>query len=202
MRPLDLDWDEDTDLTEIITVSALKTQLRIDHTEFDELIETVHLPGAVKWAEREMRRSILSKTHRWVLSDFPRGMDESIRLPRGRTQSVASIQYMSSNTTTTLTGPSSGSPEGTDYREDLRSDAGGRLYPTYTGTWPAVDYRAPTPVLITFSAGWTATQVPGDVKMAICMYVADALEITGAADVTAQTDLSVKERLLTGWRIL
>lgn len=200
MRPLDLDWDEDTDLTEIITVSAVKSQLRIPHDEFDELIETIHLPGAVKWAEAEMHRSILSKPHRWVLQDFPRTASQEIRLPRGRTQSVSSIQYTSSNSTTTLSGSDS-SPEGSDFRQDLRSDEGGRVYPAHNNSWPSVDIYAPAPVVITFNAGWTATQVPGDVKVAICMYVADALEVTGAMDVMANTDLTVKERLLTAYKL-
>jgi hypothetical protein len=197
MRPLALSWDADTEFP--IALDLIKSQLRVGHDEFDVLIHLLHLPAAVEWAEGEMHRSILAKEHQWVLSDFPR-RDLGIRLPRGKTQSVSSIVYAASATSTvTLRGPTSGSPIGSDYREELRGDSGGTIYPLTD--WPAVDLAAPAPVVITFTAGWDAVRVPGDIKMALAMYVADALEITGASDLSAHTDLAVKNSLLSAWRL-
>lgn len=195
-----LDWDADTALP--VSLSLLKSQLRIDHEEFDVLLSSIHMPAAVSWAEGFMHRSILAKTHRLVLEDFPRGRDQSIRLPRGKTQSVTSIAYVSNNATTTLRGPTSGSPIGTDYREDLASNSGGVLYPAYNATWPSVDTDNPSPVLITFSAGWLQSEVPGDIKNALTMYCSDALEIIGGSDMASSVDLHVKELLLTSSRLI
>ena len=52
-----------------------------------------------------------------------------------------------------LNGPNS-SPEGVDWQEDLRSDAGGIIAPPYGVVWPSVDTMdAVAPVTITFTAG-------------------------------------------------
>jgi len=199
VHPLRIDWDADTAIP--IAIPDVKAQLRILDDQFDSLLNDIHIPAAVDWAEAEMKRSILAKTHYWVLSDFPRGKDETIRLPRGKTQSVTSIAYTYGNSTTTLTGPTSGSPAGTDYREDLRGNHGGVVMPNYGATWPDVDTESPAPVLITFSAGWTAAQIPGDIKLALMMYCSDALDIVGAADMGPNSNLQAKDLLLSSWRL-
>lgn len=199
VHPLLLDWAADTDLP--VTIADVKLQLRILDDQYDALLNDIYIPGAVAWAEGEMKRSILAKVHYWVLSDFPRGKDQSIRLPRGKTQSVASIAYTAGNATSTLTGPTSGSPAGTSYREDLRGNDGGVLMPNYGSTWPDVDLESPTPVLITFTAGWTSAQVPADIKGALMMYCADRLDIVGASDLGPHSNLNAKDLLLSGYRL-
>lgn len=196
MTPLSLDWDADDEFP--ISLSKVKAQLRIPHDEFDDLITDVHLPGAVNWAEGIMRRSILSKVHRWVIDEFPNG---PIRLPRGKTISISSVAYVSGGSTTTLRGPTSGSPIGTQYQEALRGNDGGILMPLRNGAWPAVDYDVPAPITITFTAGWATASVPGDIKAAITQYVSDALDITGAGDLGANTNLCAKEILLSSWTL-
>jgi hypothetical protein len=200
IEPLSLSWAADTAFP--ISVWTIKQHLRISDAQLEPLLNDVHIPAAVQWAEAYMRRSILAKTHYLVLRDFPHEGAQEIELPRGKTQSVTSIVYSSANATTTLRGPTSGSPIGTQYRENLRSDTGGVLYPIYNGAWPYADTMAPEPVLITYSAGWTAATVPADIKHAICLYCADALEITGAADMGGNTDLAAKERLLDPWKVM
>lgn len=197
MHPLRLSWDAPVGFP--VSLATVKSHLRIEHEEFDPLILEVFLPAAVEWAEGVMHRAIVERTHYWVLSDFPRGIDQSIRLTRGKAQSVASIAYTSNNATTTLTGPTSSTP-GTDYREELASDSGGVLFPPYGETWPSVDFEAPAPVLITFVAGWVVADVPADIKHAISMYVSDGLNVNGASDPVV-SDLDVKQGPLTSWRI-
>lgn len=196
---LSLDWDRPTAYP--ITLDEIKSQLRIEHDEWDSLISSIHLPAALSWAEGETRRSIQSRTHRWIISEFPSG-DQRIILPRGKTQSISSIAYVSGGNTTTLTGPSSGSPEGTDYQEDLKDELGGVVMPNQGESWPSVDQDVPAPITITFSAGWAEQEdVPSDLKMAMIFYIGDSLEIASAADLMAHSDLSVKDRLISAWRI-
>lgn len=194
MEPISINWADDTQLP--LSLGQVKTYLRITDAQFDDLLDSMYLPGAVQWAEGVMHRSILAKTHYWILRDFPRGIDQSIRLPRGKTQSVTSIAYTDANATTTLTGPSSGSPIGTDYREDLSGNDGGILYPAYGADWPSVDVYAPAPVLITFSAGWTMSTIPADIRNAIALYCMAQL------DPEQQEAMAAAESLISGWRLV
>jgi hypothetical protein len=193
--------DRGTPTTLPVSLQDVKDQLRILDDQFDPLLYDIHIPAAVNWAEGFMHRNIVSRSSTWVIQDFPRGIDESIRLPLGKTQSVTSVAYTQNNSVTTLTGPSSGSPEGTGYREDLTGDSGGVLYPPYNETWPSVDTDAPQPIVITFSAGWLASEIPGQIKHAIYMYCADAIDVVGGADAT-KANLAAKETLLSSWRLL
>ena len=160
-----------------------------------------HLPAAIAWAEGEMKRSILARTHYWQLDEFPSSYNQAIYLPRGKTQSVKSIVYSSGGVLTTLRGPSSGSPIGIDYQENLAGDSGGVLMPPRGSWWPWTDYDVPVPVTITFVAGWTPQTVPADIKLALMTYIADALEMPGAADRTQYSDTNAKDILLSGWTI-
>ena len=200
MRSLSLSWSADTELP--VSVALVKDQLRISHTEFDDLITTLHIPAAVQWAEGFMHRSILAKTHTWVLQDFPQTADQAILLPRGKVQSVASIVYTSGGTQTTLRGPTSGSPIGTDYRENLMDESCGMIYPI--DNWPTVDTSVPQPVVITYSAGWTSTQVPADIKAALCRFVADQLDVPGVQDMGNMQvwQWEAKEAAIASWRIV
>lgn len=196
---ISLDWDRATAYP--LTLAAIKSQLRIEHDEWDSLIYDIHLPAALSWAEGETRRSIWARTHRWVIREFPSG-DQRIILPRGKVQSVASIAYVTGGNTTTLTGPSSSSPEGTGYQEDLKDEGGGVLMPNQGESWPSVDLDVPAPITITYSAGWAEQEdVPGDIKLAMIFYIGDALEITSSADLMSNTDLTVKDRLISAWRL-
>lgn len=169
--------------------------------ELDDLLE-LYIQAAVSWAEGAMHRAILARTHRWILRGFPRTVDQTIRLPRGRTQAIESIAYTSNGVVSTLTGPTSSTP-GTGYQEDLRGDSGGRLMPLRGETWPSVDCDVVSPVVITFTAGWTvADDVPADIKHAMLFAVSDALELRGTADlVTAGRNFETRELLISGWRL-
>ena len=188
MQILQLRWDPDTSLP--VSLQRIKDMIRVDGEHFDDILASVHIPAAARWAEGFMHRSILSKVHYMVIDQFPSG---AIFLPRGKTQSVASIEYYSNNSLITLTGPSSSSPGGTDWREDLGGDYGATLLPPYTGAWPVADRDNPAPVTITFTAGWTAGNIPGHIQQSIALYCDDAL---------ANETNSGKERLITGMRIL
>lgn len=199
MKSITIDIDEPESLP--LDLELLKSDLRISDDTLDEVIVEQYIPDAVSWAEGFMKRSIIARTHRWIISDFPHGWNETITLPRGKTQSVSSIAYSQNGTVTTLTGPSSGSPAGTDYQEDLRGHAG-RIMPNRTESWPDVDCDVPAPVVITFEAGWTAaSNVPADIKRALTASVFDAMELNGLLTIRNGFDLEFREKLLSGYRV-
>lgn len=193
-----IEWDAPTSYP--LDLRRIKEQLRIDHDELDDLIMNQHLPAAFEWAEGETHRSLISREHRWILSQFPSTGFGTIRLPRGKTQSVSGIDYISNTATVSLAGPSS-SPAGTAWIEDLGSDAGGRLLPAQTEFWPSADENHPTPVKITFHAGYLAADFPNDLALAIMFYIGDALFMTNAADLPRGADPFFKDALVSSYRI-
>lgn len=199
MRSITIDIDEPEDLP--LDLETLKTDLRISSDSLDDVIMQQYIPDAVEWAEGVMRRSIIARPHRWIVSEFPCGDDPTIYLPRGKIQSVTSIVYSYNGATTTLRGPSSGSPVGTDYQEDLRGHQG-RIMPNRGESWPSVDDDVPAPVVITFNAGWPAASVPADIKRALTASIFGAMELDGLLTIKSGFDAEFREKLLSGWRIL
>lgn len=183
-----------------LSLTLAKQHLAEDSTDNDELIET-YILAAIKWAEGQMRRTIYSRSHSWTLKDFPRDRDQTIRLPRGNTRSVESVAYVSGGSTVTLTGPSSGSPAGTDYQEDLRGDDGGILLPPRGASWPSTDIDAIAPVTITFTAGYLAAEVPQDIIHALLFAVSDAFENRGTADMSAGRNFDTRQALISPYRL-
>lgn len=180
----------------------MKKHVVIDDADFDDQLE-VYAKAAVAWAEGSMHRTIYARAHVWVLKDFPRDQYGAIRLPRGKTQSVQSVQYSSGGSLITLQGPSSGSPAGSDYQEDLRGDDGGVLMPARGGSWPSVDSDVPAPVAINFMAGWAADAVPSDLLHALWFSIADAFDLRGTSDLANAGDrLDVRETLISAYRLI
>lgn len=182
-------------------LELLKTDLRIATDDLDDVLMNQYIPDAVQWAEGEMRRTIMARTHRWILSEFPCGAFPVINLPRGKTLSVESIAYVSGGVTTTLRGPSSGSPVGSDYQEDLRGHRG-RLLPNRGESWPSVDSDVPSPIVITFRAGYSAhTDVPEDIKRAMTASIVDAMEGNGLLTIKSGFDPEFRSKLISAWCI-
>ena len=121
----------------------------------------------------------------------------SIWLPRGKTVSVDSIRYFSGDDAVDLTGPSSGSPAGTDYQEDLGGDDGGVLMPARGRVWPSVSDDVPAPVTITFEAGYPAGEIPGPLLAAILLGTSDGYDLRGSNDVAAVSLADVGKALAT-----
>lgn len=190
-------------LADIIDIDVIRKHCTLDASDTDDLLQ-IYRMGAIVAAENSMHRTIVPRAHRWVLNEFPYGCGR-IDLPRGKTQSVTSIVYYSNGSPVTLTGPSSGSPAGTDYREDLGSDEGGIIMPPYGETWPSVDTDAPAPVAVNYSAGWTSSQIPGDVKRAILFAISDAVDIKGTQDfgsaISSAYTTGAPEAILSAYRL-
>lgn len=203
--PLRLDIDDiDVDGSPwLIDETFVKTHVRIDDTDQDVNLQS-YIKAAILWAENFTHRTLVQRTHRWVLSEFPSSARQSIRLPRGKTVSVASVAYSISGAVTTLSGPTS-TPPGSGYQEDLRGDGGGVLMPVRGGTWPSVDYDVPAPIMITFSAGWAPEDIPADLLNGVLMAIADSYDIRGTGDANAAKlemsgpRLAARESLISGY---
>lgn len=201
MRTLALDIDALATDGAPFDLALVKQDLRIGD-DFDALLVGQWIPDAIVWFEGQTQRSLQARVHRWIIDEFPDCDDQALELPRGKVQSVTSVAYSNGGVITTLRGPSSGSPAGDDYQEDLRG-ARGRLMPLRGASWPSVDADVPAPIVITYVAGWTATQVPADVKRGLVARIYDSVEIPGADAFNATArDVEFADKLISGYRIV
>jgi hypothetical protein len=75
--------------------------------------------------------------------------------------------------------------------------------PLRGASWPSVDADVPAPIVITYVAGWTATQVPADVKRGLVARIYDSVEIPGADAFNATArDVEFADKLISGYRIV
>src|SRR5690606_19502221 len=108
LSPVRLDIDPIVASPPPISLNLVKLQAALESDDLDVLLPT-HLISAIEFAEGIMHRTVIRRTHRWVLRDFPHTQRQEIRLPRGKTRSVTSVAYVAGGQTRTLVGPSSGS---------------------------------------------------------------------------------------------
>jgi len=188
--PSDLDWYQS-----LADSQVLKAHLRADDEGYEGRLIDVYLRAAILWAEAVMHRTVVKRSHTWVLSDFPRTADQAIHLPRGKTISIEGVTYAQNDgTTNTLTEDEYNTAA---YRYDLTGDDGGVVVPAVGLSWPTVALDAPAPVSITFTAGWKSGAVPADITHAILFAVTDAYELRGSADLNgAGRHLAAREALI------
>jgi len=195
VKEITIDIDEPNAIP--FDLATLKADLRIATDDLDDVLMSQYIPDAVAWAEGAMRRSVMARTHRWILECFPYGDDQTIRLPRGKVQGVTSIVYSSAGAPVTLRGASSGSPIGTDYQEDFRGHVG-RLMPNRGESWPSADIDVPSPIVITYTAGWTTVdQVPADIKRAMTASIHGAMELDGLLTIKSGFDFEFRDKLIS-----
>jgi uncharacterized phiE125 gp8 family phage protein len=199
--PTRLDVDPLVSSPPLIALQLLKTHLAVDFADLDALIQ-LNLAAAVEAFEAATHRTVVRRAHRWVLADFPQAIYQKIRLPRGKTRSVATIEVDRAAGLLTLKGPTS-TPAGTDFKEDLRGDDGGLLMPPAGASWPSAELDRPAPVTITFTAGWDAAEVPADVQRALMFWVrAGVDDERGAIDpAKLAANRQTFEALVSGWRL-
>jgi len=186
--PLRLDIDRlgDSSPSWPLDQTLVRKHCRVDANADDLDVLEKGLLAAIDWAENAMHRTVFRRTHTWVLREFPVDAFQMIRLPRGRTISVAHVKYRVGGSEFTLTGPTSTVP-GTDYQEDLRGDSGGVIMPARGASWPSTDRDVPAPVEIQFVAGWDADEIPADIVNAILLGTSDAYDMRGSADFSAHS---------------
>jgi uncharacterized phiE125 gp8 family phage protein len=155
-----------------VGLTLLKQALNVTYTDRDDLIE-MFLVAALGEFEGDTKRTVLRRSHRWTLKCFPTADYGVIRLPGGWTRKVNSVQYAEGDDEVTLYGVSAeqGSPPVAQYREDLTAEDGGIIMPLRGSQWPDVEHDDPNPVVITFEAGYSAAELPADIKSALAFRV-------------------------------
>lgn len=155
---------------EPLTVAEAKLHLRVDHADEDATIERM-IVAVREYAEKYLRRSLISTTLQLYLDSFPSSRDGAIYLPRGPVASVTSVGY------TDTTGAA-----GTvaSYQSDLVSEPA-RLLPAYDDVWP--DTReVVNAVVVEYVAGYgaAATAVPQRIRAGLLVALSDLFENRGA----------------------
>lgn len=145
---------------EPVSLAELKLFLRIDHSDDDELIQSL-ITAARQYCELVQNRSYITQTWQFYLDDWP--TQGYIELPRPPLQAAdISVKYTSA--------------AGTEYTfaaENYHVDVSfvGKIVLAYGKTWPTISLKTSLPICIEYKAGYgdAATTVPETVKQAIKM---------------------------------
>jgi len=147
--------------TEPVSLAEVKTHLRVDITDDDDLI-TALVVAAREYCEAFQNRAYITQTWELTLDEFP---ETPLVIPKPPLQSVSSVKYIDYEGTETVF-------DAANYIVDTSSEPG-RLTLAYGVTWPTVTLQRLNGVKITFTAGYgdSASDVPQTVKQAILLLV-------------------------------
>lgn len=155
--------------TEPVTLTQVKAYCNIEagNTYWDTMLGLLIQAGREE-AEKFMGRRLVTSTWDLIFDRLPYPYGEIV-IPYGPLQSVTSIYYLDINNNSTLF-PSS------LYTVDTASFAGS-VYPDYTQFWPMQIWTTGrwirNGVTIRHVSGYgTAAQVPAEIQLAICQFVA------------------------------
>ena len=149
---------------EPLTADEAKAHLRGVTTDDDTLV-AMRLTAARRQIEERTSRAFLEQSWLLQLDEFPCG---EIRLPRPPLISVESIVYVDAG----------GELQELDAAEYVIDDVSepARIVPAYGRTWPTARCQ-PGAVAISFTCGYgEASDVPEDLKAAICLALGDLNE--------------------------
>ena len=146
-----------------VTLSQLKTHLRILNTEQDGLLDSI-LPAATQYCEERTRRQFLTATWQKTLDRFPSGTRDRIELPLAPLASVSSITYVDTDGDTQTWATS-------EFIVDTTRDPG-QIALVFSKTWPVARVQLNS-VTITYIAGYGGVNdVPDTAKQAIKLIAA------------------------------
>lgn len=178
--------DQDT----IITVADLKAHMRVTHTHEDTLISALR-SAAISWVEEHCNIKLGSYTARGYLPGF-----YSSYIPIGPVTAISEVKYQTT--------------ADKDYSSDLTTLAAGNWYTDEISQpariafrdYPSVYEYALTPVVVTFTAGYST--MPAPVLQAIRLLVSHLYENRQeevAGTITARLKFGL-EALLNPFRII
>ena len=153
---------------EPLTLAEAKLHVRVDSAGEDTLIES-YITAARQMAEAYTGRQLITATSTLESDDFP-GAFGDINLPRTPLGSVSSVAYVDgAGSTQTLS---------TDIYEVLDDDVKASVVLKPGKVWPEVQSEKRNAVTITFTAGYgaAASDVPGSVRSALLLIVANLYE--------------------------
>lgn len=152
---------------EPVTVSEAKANLRVTHTDDDDLITRI-IGEARDFIERRIQKKLMSQTWELVLDNFGTGTE--IKLPVVPVQSITSVKYDdSAGVEQTVT------PE--DYYLDNANVDEAWLFPV--AAWPADLLAAVNTVRIRYVAGYASSDlIPRSVRAAVFLKIEELYEGT------------------------
>lgn len=155
---------------EPITLTEVKTALRIDGTDYDSIL-TPYITTARQMAEAITGRDFVNKTWKLYLDKFPRSSCSGIEIKKSKLQSISSIKYYIDNELTTLSSSSFYKTEDSEYSS---------IYLISTEYWPIIDDRKQA-IEITLVSGYgaDASYVPQGIKTALISMVTWLFENAG-----------------------
>lgn len=157
-----------------ITLSEAKTHLRIDGSDYDDLINPL-LQTVTDYAEQITGRDMLNTSYKGFLNKFPLDC-QSVEIRKSKLQSVSSIEYYKNNSLQTFDSVNYFFTES----NDLSSIS---LYPLKV--WPCdIDNRSQS-VVINFTAGYgaSASDIPQGLKDAMLRHLTLLFENGGDCNV-------------------
>lgn len=147
--------------TEPVTVSEVKSHLKIDGTDEDTLI-TSYITAAREWCEGYQRRKYISQTRELVLDKWPR--EDEILIPYGQLQSVTSLKYKDEDGDETTMSTD-------DYIVQTDGEPG-KVVLAFGKTWPNGTLYPTGAIRIRYTCGYgDAADVPEMIKSAIKIQV-------------------------------
>lgn len=143
-----------------VTLSELKTHLRIDHSDEDTTISG-YLKAARERCELEARRTFINTTYDMYLDAWPR--KSKFTLPRPPIVSVTGVYYTDDEGDET-------EYSSANYLVDIYSEPG-RIVLRSTAAWPSVTLQEINGVRVRFVAGYgtTPAAVPERYRQAIML---------------------------------
>lgn len=183
-----------------VTLEELKAHLRIvDDTNDDVLLRQL-ISSGVEWAERYLRRAIITQTRRVTRDRFPMVCDSdsprnpAIPLPGGKVQGTPTVSYVdTAGVTQSLTGC---------LLRGRGHDAIAELLPPYGTSWPATR-DVPGAVTVTYDVGYgLSADVPQEIKRGVLLHAAWHYQhretVLGGS---ATVNLAALEALLADYRL-
>lgn len=150
-------------VAEPVTLDEAKSQLRILHSDEDDLLNRF-IVAARNYVEAITGRALITQTWDLTLDDFPARESGLIELPKAPLQSVTSVTYTDT----------AGDPQTWDAGEYVVSTASrvGKIYPAYGYQWPSTQAQREA-VAVRFVAGYgdDVDDVPDDIRHAILMLI-------------------------------
>jgi len=177
-----------------VSVETLKLHAHIDGNAEDGLLDT-YIKAATRLAEKKLDRSIITKTLRISLDEFPQAtrhnMAAAIYVPRPPLQSVSSIGYVQAVDGTTTTMATS------DYQVDIYSEPG-RITPRWGDVWPTARDQK-NAVTIQCVAGYgQASAVPANLQTYILSVAAYLYRVREPVNIgSATSELPMFDSLLS-----
>lgn len=153
--------------TEPITTAEAKTHLKVSGSTEDTYIDSI-ISAARTSVERYLGRALITQTWKAYFDDW----DDKMNLGLAPVASITSVKYYDETASLTVL-------TSTLYYEDLISEPA-RIVRKYDSVYPELETQRPNGIVVEFVAGYgAASDVPGDIKHAIKLLVADYYDNKG-----------------------